>query len=159
MSRLLRKYAVVGFVVAVGCFVVGPQARAAEDSILQMMLVNSARFQARVQYLAADQAITVLAEALGTACHADRLALAREVITGAAAQRVALAISRSNAGGRVLLDTVVDGATGRALTNATDETTLNVVDKAKVDSNATDLALASAITFYWNNVAKCYTGT
>ena len=48
---------------------------------------------------AVDQAITVLAEASGTACHTDRLALAREVTTGAAAQRIALSISRSNAGG------------------------------------------------------------
>ena len=132
---------------------------AAEDSILQMLLVNSARFQMRVQYLAVDEAITVLAEASGTACHTDRLTLAREVVTGAASQRIALAISRSNAGGRVLLDTVVDGSNGTALTNATPEATLAAVDKTKVDSSASDLALASAITFYWNNAAKCYTGT
>lgn len=132
---------------------------AAEDSRLQMLLVDSARFQARVQWLAVDQAIIVLAEASATACHTDRKTLAKEVMGGGAAQRVALAISRSNAGGRVILDTVVDGATGTAITNATDEATLNALDKTKVDSSATDLALGSAITFYWNNVAKCYTGT
>lgn len=59
----------------------------------------------------------------------------------------------------MILDTVIDGATGTALTNATSEADLNAVDKTKVDSNASDLALASAITFYWNGVAKCYTGT
>ena len=140
-------------------FLVPIVSQAAEDSILQMLLVNSARFQTRLQYLAVDQAITVLAEASGTVCHTERLVLAREVLAGGATQRVALAISRSNAGGRVILDTVIDGADRTALTNATNEAILNAADKAKVDSSASDVALGSAITFYWNNVAKCYTGT
>mgnify|MGYP001585292185 CR=1 FL=1 len=130
----------------------------AEDSILQMMLVNSARFQTRIQYLAWNEAATVLAEALSTAFHSSRIVLAQEVIAGGASQRVALGICRSNAGGRVILDTVIDGANGTAITNATSETTLNAVDKTKVDSSATDLALASAITFYWSSIAKIATG-
>ena len=122
------------------------------------MLVNSARFQIRVQYLAWNEAATVLAEALNTAYHAARLILAQEVIAGGSSQRVALGICRSNAGGRVILDTVVDGSTSAAITNATSEADLNIVDKTKVDSSATDLALASAITFYWNSIAKIATG-
>lgn len=131
---------------------------AAEDSRLQMMLVTSPRFQSRVQYLAWDEAATILAEAPGTACHAERMALAQEILGGqGGVQRVALGIVRSNAGGRVILDTVVDG-NGVALTNNTTEADLNAADKSKIDTSATDAALASAITNYWNTIAKCYTG-
>ena len=156
-SRLMKRL-LCATVLASALLVAPLSIRADENSTLQMLLMNSARFQMRVQYLAWDYASTILGEALLTACHSARITLALEVIAGGSAQKVSLGISRSNAGGRVILGTVVDGANGTAITNATPESTLAGVDKAKVDSSATDLALASAITFYWNSIAKCQTG-
>lgn len=130
---------VVGLLALLGC---ASAAVAVENSLLQMKLVNSATFQARVQYLAPDYASTVLAEAHNTACHTSRMALAQQVVTGGMAQRLALWIVRSNAGGRVILGTMVDDA-----------------NPALVDSSASDLALAAAIVFYWNDAAGCDGGT
>lgn len=134
--------------------------RGAEDSILQMLLVNSLRFQSRVLYLAVNEAITVLTEPSVTACHAQRLILAQEVMSGAAAQRIALAISRSNAEGRVILGTVTSiyEESRVALMRATNDVILHTLDKTRVDSLASDSELSSAIRFYWNSVAKCYMG-
>jgi hypothetical protein len=117
-------------------------AHAVENSQSQPALVRSQTFLNRILYLSWDQAFTVIAEAHSTACHADRMALALRILQGQDAPLVAEGIVRSNAGGRVILGTVV--------TNA---------DPNLVDSSASDLALTAAIQFYWNSIARCDTGT
>lgn len=126
-------------------FVIGGMASAQEDSITQMKLVKSRLFLERVQYLAWDEASTILAEAENTACHAERVGLANQILSaespGAAAARLAMGVARSNESGRVILGTVIEN------------NNLNLVN-----SSATDLAVTAALQFYWNDVARCDTG-
>jgi hypothetical protein len=115
----------------------------AEPSTEQMQLVASDAFLTRVQYLAWDEAARVVDEDQATPEHEARVNLAHTFLTYPAqtAPTIALAICRSNAPGRVILGTVVPSE-----------------DPMLVDSSAPDLALSSAITFYWNSIAQVATG-
>jgi len=104
-----------------------------------MTLVTSGTFLRRVEYLAWYEADAILDEDLNTYGHTQRLALAHTFLSNPAqhAPPIALAISRSNAPGRVIVGTVIPNENPNL-----------------VDSSAPDLALSSAITFYWNSVAQ-----
>lgn len=111
-------------------------------SVTQMQLVASPRFLGRLQYLAAQYAVTVKAEALNTACHNQRTLLANDVIGNSASVVPAMAviIAGTNVAGGVIVGTVttVDG---------------------QVDSSASDSAITTALTAQWNALAKCDTGS
>jgi hypothetical protein len=110
----------------------------AEPSLTQMQLVTSETFLRRVTYLSWEEAERVLAEPETIYGHDERLSLANAVLSSPERQAptLALAICRSNGPGRVILGTVVENE-----------------DPALVDSSASDLAVASALTYYWNTVA------
>ena len=117
------------------------------DAVTMNQLGASQRFLTRTSWLAIDYAEVVRTEDMATICHAERLALASRALQLQDAPLMASVISRSNAAGRVILGTVIDGATGGDVTATT--------DKNQIDSSAPDLALTSALNFYWNTIARC----
>ena len=109
----------------------------ATESTTQMALVASPVFLARVQYLLAQEARTVLAETGVGATHAKRATYAAGVLINASFTLVAAV---AIVGGINLIGTV----TGAGLT---------------ADSSATDGVILSQIATFWNALAGVDTGS
>lgn len=115
-------------------------AQGAPESTTQMSLVSSATFTNRLQYLMVQQARVVKAEALATACHAQRSVYATNVINSPAAFASVAAVMI--VGGVNLIGTVVPNE-----------------DPDLVDSSATDAQIFSQIATYWDALSGCDTGS
>lgn len=115
-----------------------PLVGAAIESTDQMQLVGSPAFLSRIQYLLAQQARVVKAEALNTACHVSRSNYATAVLNNPAG--IAPSAAVIIVGGINLIGTV----TGTA-PNAT--------------SSASDAAILSQVSTFWSHLSGCDTGT
>ena len=124
----------------------------AQTSTTQMVLVNSAVFTTRLQYLMSQVAVEVLAEAhngasaspihYDTNCHSLRANYAKAVI-GAPAQQASVAavlVAGANFQGGVIVGTVTGSG-------------------ATADSTANDTAVTTALKNLWNALSGCDTGT
>lgn len=132
IRRTLRTWAIV-LALALGAAPVF-----AQESSTQMQLVGSPAFLQRVAYLMVQQARTVKAEPLNTACHASRTNYATAVINNPAGMAQVAAVAL--VGGVNLI-----GKTSGTAPNAT--------------SSATDAEILSQIATYWSHLAGCDTGS
>lgn len=147
MRNSLIRRALIGFA---ALFALAAPALAQNTSPTQMQLVNSPVFTNRLQYLMAQQAQTVLAEAqtvsgnpnanfnYTAACHTLRYGFAQAVLANPAyqASQASVLVSGANFSGAVIVGTV----TGSGST---------------ADSTASDTAVATAIQNDWNALSKC----
>lgn len=124
------------------------------ESTTQMKLAKQSFFLERVQYLAVQQARTVLGEALNTACHSKRADLARNTINFPAEYATKMAVTL--VGGVNLIGTVT-------ITPAVadDPATLSVNEATpeSVTTSVTDGALLSQIATFWSHMSGCETGS
>jgi hypothetical protein len=110
----------------------------AENSNIYMPLVQSNTFTARVQYILAMEAPTILAEASGVSGHPLRAALAARIAVGPASYAPVFA---------VFLATNINVTSGGTLTGS----------GATLDTPATDAALLAAVASLWSTVAGVIT--
>lgn len=106
----------------------------------QMVLVGSALFLNRIQYLSVTQARVVLAETGVGGTHATRAHYARQVISNPASYAAVVAVMV--VGGVNLLPPATITGSG-----------------ATADSSATDAAILSQIATFWNALAGVDTGS
>jgi len=109
-------------------------------SLTQMSLAKSAQFLDRLQYSMAQVAVTVKAEALTLKCHDKRSVYADQVLADPLSK--ARQAAPTVVGGTNLIGTVV--------TNA---------DPNKIDTSATDAAIFSQVSTFWNPLSGCDSGT
>src|SRR3979490_3101047 len=106
----------------------------------QMSLTKSTLFLDRLAYTMVQVAITVKAEALSTTCHLKRTSYADDVIASPGEKaRIASVVV---VGGVNLIGTVLPNGDGN-----------------KVDSSASDAAILSQVTTFWNSLSRCDTGS
>jgi hypothetical protein len=114
---------------------------AQNTATVQMQLVNSPVFTNRIQFLLTQQAVTVMSEpiATGGACHGARLNYAGRVISNPAAMTPVASV---------------------VIVTGTNLTSVAVTGSGvTADSAATDAAIASQISTFWNALSNCGTGT
>jgi hypothetical protein len=127
------------FILVIAILACVSEANAQNTANVQMQLVNSSLFVGRIEYLLTQFAVTTMAEPVATVCHVSRIAYAQTVINNPAnlaSSAVVVIVSGVN------LTSVA--VTGAGLT---------------ADSAATDAAIASQISTYWNALSKCPTGS
>jgi len=137
----MRKLALLLLIVLVA---VSPLRGESPESTTQMKLAVEPTFLARLQYVMVQQARTVKAEALDTACHAERTAFADRVIDFPPEMAAKSAVML--VGGVNLIGTVT-------VTPASGDT------PESVTTSVTDAALLSQVATFWNALSKCDTGS
>ena len=146
----MKKVSIV--ILALAAVAATPLAQAPE-STTQMKLAKSPEFLERIQYLGAQTARNVLEESQATACHAERVALARNFINFPAEYAAKAAVTV--VGGVNVIGTV----TVTPAVADDPETPENEATPEVVTTSVTDGALFSQIQTFWNALAGCDTGS